>query len=463
MRIFDDLAHLQLEHDTILTIGAFDGVHRGHQHLIEQMLAAGARAGSLTALLTFHPHPNAVLFPDDPPKYLTTPGQKAAILEKLGLDVLAILPFDLKLAATPGYEFIRRIVSPLRVREIWVGSDFALGRGRSGDVAHLREWGDELGFTVQAVPPFVEDGAIISSTRIRELVLAGDMSEAARLLNRYYSLTGEVVHGAARGRRILKIPTANLEMRVNRAIPADGIYAVFAILGEERYKGVASIGRRPTFDNGNRTIEVHLLDFDQDIYGCDLVVEFVRWLRPEGKYPHIDDLIAQIHRDIEQAVDILDHEATYPEMLIPIKCQPMRYARTGPVRFEELSYTADVGIRAYGLNLRDLFVNAAYGMFSLVSDLDGLVSTTEHTLDLTSTDRESLLLDWLDELLFVHDTTHEVLICFDIEALTDTHLRARVQGTHLARPKLGLKAVTYHDLKIEATANGYAATVVFDI
>jgi SHS2 domain-containing protein len=238
---------------------------------------------------------------------------------------------------------------------------------------------------------------------------------------------------------------------------------VFAILGEERYKGVASIGRRPTFDNGDRTIEVHILDFDQDIYGCDLVVEFVRWLRPEVRYQKLDDLIVQIRCDIDHAVEILDQEASYPQMLIPIKCQPMRYTHSGPVRFEELSYTADIGLRAYGRDLRELFVNAAYGMFSLVSEMDGLLATTVHSVDLAATDRESLLLDWLDELLFLHDTTDEVPICFDIEDLSDTRLRAHVQGTHLAQLKREIKAVTYHDLKIEQTPEGYTATVVFDI
>jgi riboflavin kinase / FMN adenylyltransferase len=463
MRIYDDLAHVELERDTILTIGAFDGVHRGHQHLIEQMAAEAVRTGRLTALLTFHPHPNTVLFPNDPTKYLTTPGQKAAILERLGLDVLVILPFDRGLAATSGYDFIQRIVGPLRAKEIWVGSDFALGRGRGGDVAHLKQWGNELGFTARAVPPFLDDGAIVSSTRIRALIRDGDMPEVARMLNRYYSLAGEVVHGAGRGRRILDIPTANLDVRINRAIPLDGIYAVFVVLGEERYKGVASIGRRPTFDNGNRTIEVHILDFDQDIYGCDLVVEFVRWLRPEARYEKLDDLIVQIRLDIRQSVEVLEREVAYPQIVIPIKCQPMRHTNSGPIRFEELPYTADVGLRAYGRDLRDLFVNAAYGMFSLVSELDGLVATTLHSIDLTANDRELLLLEWLDELLFLHDTTHEVLICFDIENLTDTHLRAHVQGTHLAQLKREIKAVTYHDLKVEQTPEGYTATVVFDI
>ncbi len=288
-----------------------------------------------------------MLSPADQPKYLTTLGQKAAILEKLGLDLLVILPFDDKLASMPGHEFVKTVVGPLRAREIWVGSDFALGRGRSGDVPHLEQWGGELGFAVRAVPPFVCDGAIVSSTRIRALVRDGDMPAAARLLNRYYSLAGEVVHGAGRGRKILDIPTANLDVRINRAIPLDGIYAVFAVLGEERYKGVASIGRRPTFDNGDRTIEVHILDFDQDIYGCDLVVEFVRWLRPEARYEKLDDLVVQIRRDIDNAIGILDHEASYPQMLIPIKCQPVQRTNSGPIRFEELSYTADVGLRAY--------------------------------------------------------------------------------------------------------------------
>lgn len=462
MRIYDDLSDLNLERDTMLTIGAFDGVHKGHQQLIHEFVSEAHRTGRLAALLTFHPHPGAVLFPDDPPRYLTTPGQKAAILERMGLDILVILPFDRRLASTPAHDFIESIQEPLRIREIWVGEGFALGRGREGDVNQLSRWGETLGFSVRAIRPYPEDGGVVSSTRIRKLIAEGDVGAAARLLNRYYTIAGEVVHGAGRGRKVLNIPTANLEVRLNRAIPANGIYAVFAALGDERYQAVANIGHRPSFDNGHRNIEVHILDFDEDIYGCDLVVEFVQFLRPEERFEQCADLVSQIHRDIEQAREVLSHQEPYPRPLWPLKCQIQASDRR-PVLFEELSYTADVGIRAYGQDVRELFINAAYGMFSLTSDMDGLVATTQHRVEVGAPDQESLLVAWLDELLYLHDTTHEVMLCFEIEEMTDTQLKGWVQGTRLAAIKIGLKAVTYHDLKIEQTDRGYTATVVFDI
>jgi riboflavin kinase / FMN adenylyltransferase len=462
MQIFDDLAHIYLNTDTVLTIGAFDGVHRGHQHLIQQMMVDARRESQLTALLTFHPHPSAVLNPENPPKYLTTPGQKAALLERLGLDVLVILPFDRQLADTSADDFVPMIAGPLRVRDLWIGSDFALGRGRDGNVFHLADLGRQFGFAAHVVPPYVWNGEIISSTRIRNLLRAGKVDEAATLLNRYYSLAGEVVHGAGRGHQF-GIPTANLEVRANRATPTDGIYAVYAVLGEERYWGVANIGRRPSFDNGERTIEVHILDFKEDIYGCDLAVEFVKWLRPELRFDNITELYHQIDLDIQQTRDVLAQETPYPRPLLMTRYQPIRSYRKGPDRFEELSYTADVGIRAYGQNLKELFVNAACGLSSLMSDVDGLFDTTWHSIEVSAPDLESLLLNWLGELLYLHDTTREILIDFEIEELSDTYLRGSVYGTHLAQAQLEIKAVTYHDLKIERTEQGYTATVVFDV
>ena len=462
MQLFDNLRSINLEQDSVLSIGAFDGVHRGHQYLIKQMRAEADRTGRLTALLTFHPHPAAVLSPDHPPKYLTTPGQKAALLERLGLDALVILPFDMKTADMSAHDFVSSISDSLRVRELWIGADFALGRRREGDVSSLGEIGKQLGFNVQIVHPHIWDGEVVSSTRIRTLLLDGRVDEAARLLNRYHSLAGEVVHGAGRGRQF-GIPTANLQVRVQRAVPTDGIYAVWATLGDERHQGVANIGRRPSFDNGERTIEVHILDFDEDIYGCDLLVEFVKLLRTERRFENATALYAQIQQDIEQTEFVLASEPSYPQPLQITPCSSTRAPGGGGARFEELSYTADTGLRTFGRDLRELFGNAAYGMFSLIGDLDGLFHTTQHEVTVNSPDRESLLRDWLAELLYLHETTGEIFIEFDFKAISDTHLRADVFGTYLAQPQLEIKAVTYHDLKIEQTTQGFTATVVFDI
>ncbi len=462
MQFYDNLTSINLTQDSVLTIGAFDGVHRGHQQLIGQMIAEARRTERLSALLTFHPHPAAMLAQNTHPKYLTTPGQKAVLLESLGLDVLVILPFDTVMANTPAAEFMESISRPLRLRELWVGEDFALGRGRDGNIVALREMGKGLGFCVRAVQPYVLDGQVVSSTRIRQLLAEGEVAEAARLLNRYHSLAGEVIHGAGRGHRF-GIPTANLQVRANRAVPVDGIYAVWAVLGDERHRGVANIGRRPSFDNGERTIEVHILDFHEDIYGCDLLIEFVQRLRPELRFENVEALYMQIHQDIANAERVLSSEPSYPQSLHPARCAPAGSASRGRVRFEELEYVADVGIRAYGQTMQELFANAAYGMFALMVEIDGLVSTTQHEISVSAADRESLLMDWLAELLYLYDTSGEVFISFDVVDISDTRLRANVYGTFLARPQLEIKAVTYHDLRVEETNSGYTATVVFDV
>jgi len=231
MEIIDDLSSVNLNSDTIIAIGAFDGVHRGHQHLIQQMVEETRQTNRLAGLITFYPHPSAVLSPYNPTLYLSTPGEKAILLEKLGLDILAILPFDQEMAQTPARDFIDRVHRRLHMAELWVGADFALGRAREGDVEALQALGQELGFTVRVIEPLTWQGQIISSTRIRSLILKGKVRQAAQLLGRYPSLAGEVVRGSQRG-HCLGFPTANLEVRKERVVPADGIYAVYAWLGE---------------------------------------------------------------------------------------------------------------------------------------------------------------------------------------------------------------------------------------
>jgi riboflavin kinase/FMN adenylyltransferase len=311
MQIIDDLSQVDLEKDTILTIGAFDGVHRGHQYLIRQLLQKARRTHRLAGLITFHPHPSAVLSPRNPTRYLTTPGEKAALLERLGLDIVAILPFNREMAQTSAQRFIEMVSRQLHMTELWVGKDFALGYGREGTPDVLRALGQEMGFSVETITPLIWKGEIISSTRIRSLLFRGQVRKAAELLGRYPSLAGEVVRGAQRG-RCLGFPTANLEVRAERAIPANGIYAVYTILGKERYQGVANVGVRPSFDNGERTVEIYILDFEANIYGYDLVVEFVQRLRPEKRFTDIKDLTAQIEKDIVQARRILAAEKPPP-------------------------------------------------------------------------------------------------------------------------------------------------------
>lgn len=307
MLLIDDLEQANLNQDTVITIGAFDGVHTGHQFLIGNLIERARETGRLAALVTFHPHPAALLNPSVPLRYLTTQGEKVALLERLALDVVAILPFDRKMAQMPAEEFVGMLVGRLHMRELWVGQDFALGRGREGDADALTEMGQRFGFTTRVVPPLVVDGEPVSSTRIRALLRRGKVREATKLLGRYPSLVGEVVPGARRG-RLLGYPTANLEVREERAVPRDGVYAVFVFLGNERHFGVSNIGVRPSFDNGARTVETYILDFDRDIYDYDLMVEFVERLRSERRFSDVDDLKAQIRSDVEKARRILEAE-----------------------------------------------------------------------------------------------------------------------------------------------------------
>lgn len=304
MKIISDLSQPVPSPDSVVTIGAFDGVHLGHQSLIRQLVARARTLHCQAALITFHPHPSEVLTGRKMPRYLTTPGEKAALLERLDIDLLAILAFTPQLARTTASEFVARLRSALGMRELWVGPHFALGHRREGDIPALRKLGQKLGFELRVVEPVVNEGRVITSSWIRELVIQGEVEKAARLLGRLYSVVGEVVHGDHRG-RLLGFPTANLKVRSERITPPNGVYAGYGWVGNERHPAVINIGMRPTFADHERLLEAHLLDFDGDLYGTDLMVEFVKWLRPEVKFDSVELLVAQIHRDVAQAREIL--------------------------------------------------------------------------------------------------------------------------------------------------------------
>jgi riboflavin kinase/FMN adenylyltransferase len=306
MLVIDDLTQVNLTQETVLTIGAFDGVHRGHEYLIRQLVKAAHESGRLAGLITFHPHPDSVLA-RRPPFYLTTPGEKVVLLERLHLDLVTILSFDRKMARTSAADFMSLLCRHLRMVELWIGRDFALGKNREGDVSTLRRLGTELGFIVHVIGSLPEDGDPISSTRIRNLLYQGDVRGAARLLGRYPSLAGQVVAGTKRG-HCLDIPTVYLQVRAEQAIPADGVYVAYAVLGNMRYPAVANIGHHPAFENRTRTVEAYILDFDEDIRGYDLVIEFVERLRPERQFASAEELGAQIHEDIRIARELLAAE-----------------------------------------------------------------------------------------------------------------------------------------------------------
>jgi riboflavin kinase/FMN adenylyltransferase len=461
MDVIDDLTRANLRQETVLTIGAFDGVHRGHQALIGQVVARARASDRLAALITFYPHPAAVLAPERAPLYLTTPGEKLALLEALGVDLVALLSFTRELAATPGWEFMEATRRHLRVRELWAGPDFTLGQGREGTLSRLRAWGEGLGFEVHALEPAVvatDEGLVISSSRIRALLAEGRVDKATQMLGRHPSVSGEVVAGAHRGQG-LGFPTANLDVRRERALPADGVYAAFAVLGAARYPAVVNVGRRPSFDHGERIVEVHLLDGGEDLYGCDLVVEFVARIRDEVRFARIEDLVAQIGRDCQAAREILSRETQDAAKPVPM------WAAAKPgcsYRYEEVEHTADRALWVWGQRMSDLFVGAARGMYRLMAGVDELAATQWRVIHLEALDREALLVAWLNELLFLTETEHVVFADFSIGSLTDTTLTARVGGTAAEAIGTAVKAATFHGLELLHDDGGWSATITFD-
>jgi len=304
MEIIRDLTTVHLTRPTVLTIGSFDGIHRGHQHLIAQVIDRAKEIDAASALVTLHPHPKVVLRPNLPLRYLSTIEERLDLLEPLGLDYAVVFPFSLETSQIHARDFAQLLLDHLRMKEIFCGKDFALGYKREGNVDFLRALGAEKGFVVNVVEPQAFDGQIISSTRVRELVAQGNLDEATRSLGRYPSVRGRVIKGDQRG-RTLGFPTANLAIAERRLIPADGIYAVRVKLGDEWFGGAANIGVRPTFDNGARLVEVFVLDFSGDLYDQVIEVQFVKRLRAELKFDSVAALVEQMQRDVQATRKIL--------------------------------------------------------------------------------------------------------------------------------------------------------------
>jgi riboflavin kinase/FMN adenylyltransferase len=290
----------------IVTVGNFDGVHRGHQALVASAVKGAREKGGVSVVLTFDPHPSRVLSPERAPAALMTVEQKAEVLEGLGVDKLALLPFTPEFSTKEPEDFAREVLGQaLGARRVLLGSNFRFGRGRRGDVPLLTRLGREIGFEVGSVEPLWHDGAPISSSRIREALARGAVGPAGEMLGRAFFVDGEVVRADGRG-RTLGIPTANVALR-NEALLRPGVYAAFArILGEgNRNPAVVNLGRRPTFGGGETTLEAHLLDFDADLYGKPLRLEFQEFLRDERRFDGPEALVRQIRDDIGAARRVL--------------------------------------------------------------------------------------------------------------------------------------------------------------
>lgn len=294
---------------TVLTIGTFDGLHRGHQLLISRVKASARRQNAQAVVMAFHPRPKDVLAPHLPHNdYLTTPPERIALLEQLGVDILILIPFTLELARISAADFMRLLVDRLNLIELWAGHDFKLGRGGEGDLTVLTALGQELGYTVHRFEPLLLEEQIVSSTNIRRLLQKGQIRRATAMLGRYPSLSGQVAPGAGRGRTI-GIPTANLAAPPEQLIPANGVYATFVLVDQQRLFGVTNIGIRPSFDEAERTVETYILDFEGDLYGQQLTLEFVERIRPEKKFDGVEELVAQIKQDAARAGRLLAQES----------------------------------------------------------------------------------------------------------------------------------------------------------
>jgi len=311
MRIIHDLQRAGIESETVLTIGAFDGLHLGHQELLRQLIRRAHETGRLSGMVTFHPPPRRVLYPESGTVCLLNPEDKIEILQEWYLDVLAIIPFTLEVARTPARDFVQQLVEHLNMSELWVGQGFALGRGRSGDVAALQKMGLEMGFDLHLMQPVTDGEVVISSSQIRNLISTGRVDKAAQMLGRYHRLKGTVQPERRVGQR-LGFPTANVQVGEGCNLPATGVYAVYVTFGGGRHPAAANIGYRPTFEDqeahgspAQPAVEVHVLDFEGELYGQEMAIEFVERLRDERRFASIDALQAQIRKDVARARDIL--------------------------------------------------------------------------------------------------------------------------------------------------------------
>ena len=302
MEIIRGLHNLRARHrGCVATIGNFDGVHLGHQAVLGQLAERGAELGLPAAVITFEPQPREFFGRGEMPARLTRFREKLQVLRRFSVEWVVCLRFNRALADMPAAEFVRRLlVEGLAVRYLVVGDDFRFGKGRQGNFAMLHAAGLKHGFQVASMHTFNVDGVRVSSTRIREALAKDDLATAEKLLGRPYRMCGRVVHGDERGRAI-GFPTANVHLHRKNS-PVSGVYAVEVFgLEKEPLRGVANVGTRPTVGGMESRLEVHLLDFDEDIYGRYVRVDFLHKLRPEHRFESLEELVAQIRKDAEAA------------------------------------------------------------------------------------------------------------------------------------------------------------------
>ena len=307
MTVITDLGELEKPFkNPVLTIGNFDGVHRGHLALFDKVKELARDIKGQSVVMTFEPHPIKVVKPGNGPKLITPVEQKLKLITDAGIDVILCLTFNKEFARISAHDFIHELlVKKIGVKEIVVGYDYSFGAGRQGNIDLLKKMGDDLGFKVHVVEPIYLSTTLVSSTSIRNLVNDGDLIEAKRLLGRDYQITGIVKTGMGRGKKILGFPTANLTP-VDELIPKKGVYAVNAYVHDKWYNGVCNIGINPTFGGTSLSIETHILDFSDNIVGKKFTIKFIARLRDEKIFKNKDELAAQIEMDVKKAREILE-------------------------------------------------------------------------------------------------------------------------------------------------------------
>jgi riboflavin kinase / FMN adenylyltransferase len=290
---------------TVVTMGNFDGIHLGHQALVGNAVAEAKQWGTKSIVFTFEPHPLKLLAPERAPQMIVNHQDKMDMLQGLGVDAVIVQSFDHRFASIQAEDFVRRyLLERLNLSKIWLGRDLRFGRARKGSAEDLIRWGTELGFGVGIVEPILVQGHRISSSRIRQLIEQGRVDEVQPMLGRYHFISGKVVSGYRRGRN-MGFPTANLAA-TTELLPGDGIYATSLQLQNRCWLSVSSVGRNPTFGQGLRTIEAFILDFVGDIYGESVKLTFVQRIREERMFAQIEDLVTQMHEDVQAARAIFD-------------------------------------------------------------------------------------------------------------------------------------------------------------
>ena len=305
MELFNALEQIEARlEDSVVTIGNFDGVHKGHQALFDLTKGQAEAISSKSVALTFNPHPLKLLRPEKMPLLITTFEQKLDLIKNLGLDFILCLPFTKELANVTAEDFVKKILfDRLKIKELVIGHDYTFGKGRKGSSAFLKETAKQYGFKVHQLNPVYDEDMLVSSTAIRNLIIEGNMLLAKRLLGRYYRISGSVVHGMNRGQRLLGFPTANIVSQ-NELIPKAGVYAVHVLADGLVYHGVTNIGYNPTFPEHRFSIETHILDFKDNLEGKSIEIMFIERIRSEQPFQGPDSLAFQIKLDIQKAQEI---------------------------------------------------------------------------------------------------------------------------------------------------------------